>query len=713
MAPRVPYSPVPDVAPADVSTPSIHVNAPLEAFGGAAAAGLSHLGSALEGAGNEVYARAYAMQDLNNRAEAQELFAKYADQSGDRHIQFTSLQGKQAQDAYDPYKKDIIDLRSRIGAEASAPMVQKLYNSESLGLMSRTVFAGATHAGAETKRYQISANASAHKAIMDQVQSFPDDPAAFNDGITKARELAVHSSGLMGNQVGDEATKLAVKQAESDVWTSKIMGMMRKDPDSAKKLMEAALDQGRITGQDYQKLQNPVDTVLHSVVSRNVSDAVQRGWAPYVTPEQQTRSEGVEQSLVDTIKKAQQNHPELQFGIGYQGGRRVQGEQDKLFAQGRTAPGTIVTWTRQSEHLTGRAADVVPYNKTTDAGAVVAAMREAADQLGVKLADLPQLASKDPNHFQLAKDYNVGEYKPGDPPTLEQRQSAAEKFVEDKYGDPKMTYTTRDRVRTDWNLEQTNQKNQNHQDYLTLANFAYDNKITSRDVILNQPNLFATYNRLDEPMKKRVDGLIAANAKEPTLDTPEKSLATQKLLNMSTELSGKRDMFLKLDPADLMDKGIVSTKGMGQLYAKQRQIMEKQATDSAHLSHAMSVANELFKSYGVTKDLQTDKGDDYYTQATGQMDQWLRYYEQKHHAPPGDTEIHEHAREMISTSGGWLGSSIGASFGFEQPSPDFVKEISDIYRAQKGSDGPPSAKEISNMYKYSLSHPNWRSEISK
>ena len=38
---------------------------------------------------------------------------------------------------------------------------------------------------------------------------------------------------------------------------------------------------------------------------------------------------------------------------------RSQSRQEALYAQGRTAPGPVVTWTRSSAHLTGYAADVV------------------------------------------------------------------------------------------------------------------------------------------------------------------------------------------------------------------------------------------------------------------------------------------------------------------------------------------------------------------
>lgn len=39
-------------------------------------------------------------------------------------------------------------------------------------------------------------------------------------------------------------------------------------------------------------------------------------------------------------------------------GNRTQSEQDRLYAQGRTAGGPIVTWTRHSRHIGGRAFDI-------------------------------------------------------------------------------------------------------------------------------------------------------------------------------------------------------------------------------------------------------------------------------------------------------------------------------------------------------------------
>jgi len=45
------------------------------------------------------------------------------------------------------------------------------------------------------------------------------------------------------------------------------------------------------------------------------------------------------------------------FDIKITQGRRTQKYQDELYAQGRTKPGKIVTWTRNSKHIKGTAID--------------------------------------------------------------------------------------------------------------------------------------------------------------------------------------------------------------------------------------------------------------------------------------------------------------------------------------------------------------------
>lgn len=70
-------------------------------------------------------------------------------------------------------------------------------------------------------------------------------------------------------------------------------------------------------------------------------------------------------------------------------GVRTAERQRELYAQGRTKPGKIVTWTLRSRHLTGRAVDLVPYpldwNTAAKFDAIYDAMMAAAKELKVKI----------------------------------------------------------------------------------------------------------------------------------------------------------------------------------------------------------------------------------------------------------------------------------------------------------------------------------------
>lgn len=65
---------------------------------------------------------------------------------------------------------------------------------------------------------------------------------------------------------------------------------------------------------------------------------------------------GVHPNLVQVVRRAAQLTT-TQFIVVQ--GVRTQAAQNKLYDQGRTRPGPIVTWTRQSKHVDGRAIDFV------------------------------------------------------------------------------------------------------------------------------------------------------------------------------------------------------------------------------------------------------------------------------------------------------------------------------------------------------------------
>lgn len=90
-------------------------------------------------------------------------------------------------------------------------------------------------------------------------------------------------------------------------------------------------------------------------------------------------------------------------------GVRTQAYQNELYEQGRTRPGKIVTWTRDSKHIGGRAIDFAAYVDGTITWdeqyylPIVNAFKRAAELMNVQIecgADWPP-KKRDYGHIEL------------------------------------------------------------------------------------------------------------------------------------------------------------------------------------------------------------------------------------------------------------------------------------------------------------------------
>ncbi len=75
---------------------------------------------------------------------------------------------------------------------------------------------------------------------------------------------------------------------------------------------------------------------------------------------------------------------------------RSQDRQDKLYAQGRTAPGPIVTWTKSSNHTKGKAIDLTINGDQSGSDPGYQKAWQIAQKFGINF-----LGAKDPGHFEL------------------------------------------------------------------------------------------------------------------------------------------------------------------------------------------------------------------------------------------------------------------------------------------------------------------------
>ena len=129
------------------------------------------------------------------------------------------------------------------------------------------------------------------------------------------------------------------------------------------------------------------------------------------------RLHGVKPGLVNVVRLALGRSP-VDFMVIE--GFRTLARQQELYAQGRTTPGKIVTWTMKSKHLDGSAVDIAPVD---DSGKILwddlhafdqmaAAMFAAAQELDIPIrwgADWDQdgvpreRGETDSPHFELAE----------------------------------------------------------------------------------------------------------------------------------------------------------------------------------------------------------------------------------------------------------------------------------------------------------------------
>ena len=90
-------------------------------------------------------------------------------------------------------------------------------------------------------------------------------------------------------------------------------------------------------------------------------------------------------------------------GVAIATGGRTQDEQNKLYNQGRTTPGNVVTWTKNSKHIGGNAMDLVAGSgyKNADANMQLAREMRTYAKLNPQYGASFLKLSMDPNHIQF------------------------------------------------------------------------------------------------------------------------------------------------------------------------------------------------------------------------------------------------------------------------------------------------------------------------
>jgi peptidoglycan LD-endopeptidase CwlK len=688
--PNVPYQPVPDVQPLPgTGSQGVSINAPGAAFGTTVASAIKSVGGDISQGSNELFGRAEAIQQLQNETTAKEADAQYTMQAGTMHEQYLTTQGKAATQGLDAHNQDLYALRQKIREGLPNDMSRRMFDSQSLGFMARNVFAAGGHAASETKRWAMNASKARVDAAKDDTLANPNSDIAFQANLNKTMNEIDEQGGVgLGGWDADQIAH-EKSQATSALYSQRIVGMARTDPFRAKAMMEEAFDKHLIRGQDMPAVQKQVFGQLASVGSRNVSDAVNAGYAPYMHQRDIDKFNGVEESLTNIFKQAQRDHPELTFSIS--SGRRTQEEQDRLFAQGRTAPGPIVTQTRDSNHITGRAIDIQPMGGTSSAQ-VEAAMKEASAKLGIPLGpEHDQIKGWDPNHYSLPREYDVASAPKVAPEPLQSRIDRARAYTSklDGMEDTGLTDATRSRVEGDFTHAQAIKRDFDYTNNQTIAGAlvgGVDGKIptTKEELVSLSPEIAKAWDQLDHTKQLEWLTKLAANSKRDVGWSEQSLRRYQSLKAMADDPNGIQD-FLNTD--------IVAEKNMPnsaklQLINFQQQRM-KVATSDPKVAQAMSSLGGELTSAGIDR---TDK--ERYYQFRGALSGAMQAFQETNKKPPSDEQVHDIGTRLLQEmhQHWWQQSQLR----FEVPD-DIAEEIK-ADPAWKRAGIEPSPDQIARVY---------------
>lgn len=278
MASQVPFSGSPEVGLQNIPTPTEHFDTPVAAFGGATAAATQRLGQATESAGNELFTRAIAMQDLFNHSQAIDADTKYMEAVGNIHAKLSAMQGKDAVDYFaNGFQTDLRNARQSIRDSLPNEMSAKLFDQSSLHTYGRAVFNGAGHAASANKAYSIGASAARVQSTRNTALANFDNDDAFDQSLEQTESDVRAQYGVGGKGESPEAVDAAVYQAKSNLWYDRIAGLARQEPFKAGQLLDKAAKAGDIAGEDLGKVTKIVRDAQYTVGARQTAATVMNG----------------------------------------------------------------------------------------------------------------------------------------------------------------------------------------------------------------------------------------------------------------------------------------------------------------------------------------------------------------------------------------------------------------------------------------------------
>ena len=265
MASQVPYSPTPSIAPEDRPIPSMQINAPESAFGSATAAATQHLGQVADNVGNELFARAYAIQQLNEKADADAAMTDYMAEVGKQFADYKSKSGKDAVAGLPDFQKSIAETREKIAGRLTSTFAVQAFNQQSRSMEGRTTMAAAAHSGNENKSYMLGTAHDRAEADGNYAMQHPDDEDAYQQALKTNRQVGELTASVMGRDK-DYADNHTF-QLNNNLTAKRISGALGDDPFIAQSMLDTAIKAGTVDSDTAKTLQGQIRTATLTKVT--------------------------------------------------------------------------------------------------------------------------------------------------------------------------------------------------------------------------------------------------------------------------------------------------------------------------------------------------------------------------------------------------------------------------------------------------------------
>jgi hypothetical protein len=265
-----------DVAPQLNPTPTAHVDTPIAAFGGATAGAITHMGEVVQGAGKELFDRAYAMQELNEQVKADSASADTMDKMTDRYLQYDQLRGQERIDGSKQYQDDLDKIRNDGAQGLTSPYAKMAYLRDTRRTQSMMVW----HGGMLARQGMDEAEKQGSLAKIDSLGNTlatlnVTDGPNFNNTVDAIKQAAAnHVHDLSGFAPGTPDNNNLSAPYLSKQIAKVAVSRSNADPADGKAFFEKMKSSGMLSPEDGDIIQGRIESAVLNKTAAKIAHTV-------------------------------------------------------------------------------------------------------------------------------------------------------------------------------------------------------------------------------------------------------------------------------------------------------------------------------------------------------------------------------------------------------------------------------------------------------